>query len=771
MGAQSQRLWIAGVLLLALFSIAAAPPPTAHAELLEVWLDGHNSGRVARVTAEGDALFLSAADFADLRLALPAPPRSELDVAHLPVLTARLDEANQRLLLTVAADALPLQRFDAGDGAAQHLQPQAASGAILRYDISGTMGDVRYPGVTTFGGANLGLDIFTPDLLFSSTAYAASSVTGASAVRLDTMMRFDDSDTLRHLVLGDTINGAPAYARPVRFGGIQYASDFSLRPGLVTQPLPSFFGHSAVPATVDVYSGAAKLFEQSVEPGPFQLTNLPVLTGGGAATIVTTDVLGRQTSQSIALYTDAGLLAPGLDDFSFDAGFLRRGYGEDSFDYGAPQASFDWRHGITETLTLEAHGQAASHLALIGGGGEIGLGFGSLGASLAASSARPGNGWLADFSAQGVASLLGAPVNLYARFTTASVHYRDLASLDGDAPPRQRVSAGMAASLFGAGTFGLGFVGDKEPGDIARNYLSASWSRGLPGGAFAALTALQDFSSHATGIQFTLSVPLGGGAMAGFDGQSDNGRLSGLASFDKPVDPDGGTGWHMLAGWQDGARAEADGVAITDHAGLEGGASLADGRVSLRAGVSGAFVLLRGSVFAVHDPGDAVALVETGDPGIHVTRENRDMGISDGDGEKLLTNLSAYAPNHLGVDARDFAFDALALKTDAVIAPRRHSGVVVDFTPISRHPVLAMISRGVGIATPAGARVMLDGSDAPLPLGHDGELFLPDLEHGVGATVDLGKTRCRVFISPAAAKGPMPRTPPLLCLRETQVAY
>lgn len=752
-------------LLLALASLAAAPAP----ELLEIWLDGHNTGKVARVTVSRDALLISAADFAELHLKLPAPS-GDADLAHLPGLSATLDEAGQRLLLSVAADALPLQRFDAGN-ATTHPTPEAASGAILHYDVSGTMGDVRQPGVTSFGGANLGLDIFTPDYLLSATAYTASSVTGSSAVRLDTSASFEDPEKLRHLVLGDAINGAPAYARAVRFGGIQYASDFSLRPGLVTQPLPSFFGQSAVPATVDVYSGAAKLFEQPVEPGPFQLNNLPILTGGGAATIVTTDVLGRQTSQSISLYTDAGLLAPGLDDFSLDAGFLRRGYGEDSFDYGAPLLSFDWRHGISDHLTLEAEGQAAPHLTQIGGGGEIGLGFGSLGASLAASAARPGNGWLADFSAQGLAPGFGSAVNLYARFTIASAHYRDLASLDGDAPPRQRVSAGLTTAVPGAGTLGLGFVSDTQPGDIARNYLSASWSRGLSGGAFAALTALRDFSDHATGVQFTLSVPLGGGDVAGFDGQSDNGRLSGLASYDRPINPDGGIGWHLLAGQQDGARAEADGTVIGPHVALQGGASMAGGQVSLRAGASGALVFLRGSLFAVHDPGDAVALVETGDAGIHVTRENRDMGVSDADGEKLLTGLSAYAPNHLGVEQRDFAFDALALKTDAVIAPRRHSGVVVDFTPVSRHPVLAMISRGIDMATPAGARVTLDGSDTPLPLGHDGELFVADLPHGVGATVDLGKTRCRVFISPAAATGPMPRTPPLLCLRESDVAY
>jgi outer membrane usher protein len=197
--------------------------------------------------------------------------------------------------------------------------------------------------------------------------------------------------------------------------------------------------------------------------------------------------------------------------------------------------------------------------------------------------------------------------------------------------------------------------------------------------------------------------------------------------------------------------------------------SLDHGVASLRADASGALVFLRGSLFAAHDPGGAVALVKTGEPNIHVYRENRPVAVSDSDGEALLTGLDAWAPNRIAVESRDYDFDALVEKTEAIVAPRAASGVVLDFTPASRHPLLATLTRGIAMAMPAGARVTLDGDSKPLPLGRDGQLFVADLQAPRGAVIDVGTSQCRVFIEPR--KNGARHAPPLLCLREASGAY
>jgi outer membrane usher protein len=175
-------------------------------------------------------------------------------------------------------------------------------------------------------------------------------------------------------------------------------------------------------------------------------------------------------------------------------------------------------------------------------------------------------------------------------------------------------------------------------------------------------------------------------------------------------------------------------------------------------------VFLRGSLFAAHDSGGAVALVQTGEKNIHIYRENRPVAVSDANGEALLTGLNPWSPNLIAVEQRDYDFDTLVVKTDAILVPRAASGAVVDFTPVSRHPLLATVTRGIAMATPVGARVMLDGDTAPLPLGRDGQLFLADLQKPRGAVIALGGTRCRIYIQPG-------QPAPLLCLREASGAY
>ncbi|MEI2684790.1 fimbria/pilus outer membrane usher protein, partial [Erwinia aphidicola] len=111
-----------------------------------------------------------------------------------------------------------------------------------------------------------------------------------------------------------------AWSSSVRLGGIQIARDFSVRPDLVTYPLPSFSGQAAVPSTVDLFVNGYKTSSNSVQPGPYSLTNMPFVNGAGNAVVVTTDAQGRRVSTTLPFYVASDLLKSGLSDFSFSAG-------------------------------------------------------------------------------------------------------------------------------------------------------------------------------------------------------------------------------------------------------------------------------------------------------------------------------------------------------------------------------------------------------------------------------------------------------------------
>lgn len=744
--------------LLSLVALMAGGRAYAAPLLLEVWLKGE-PGAVVEVTREDGHLYIPVKDFAALKLTLRwHGDHGRVDLSQLPGLKAVVDEANQRLTLEVDTAALPQQRFDLRE------QPTLAEtptdrGAMLHYGLSVTTADMGRFGPTTVGGGDFALDAFTALGQLHNTGFASATVDGFRGARLETSLLFERPDKMTHLSVGDAISVTPNWGRSVRFAGFQYASDFSLRPDLVTQPLPNFFGQTAVPATVDVFNGAVKVYQQQVGAGPFTLNNLPVVTGGGNATVVTTDVLGRQTTQTIALFSDPGMLAPGLESFAIDMGFLRHGYGESSFDYRDALLSGTWRKGLSNYLTLQAHGETATNLALVGGGGEFGFGIGTISADIAGSHTKGGDGSQISLSVQA----LRGPFNAYARAQWADKNYRDLASLDAGSPPaRERYQAGVTWDMRKWGVLGASWLETRNSGDKAHTVLTNSWSVNLPHNLFFSLTGLKDITDHSLSLQMSLSLALDDGSMAGLNASTGE-RDQVDMLYTKNADPTGGFGYRALLGNEMNGRALAGVTWIGDDVALDGSLATQNGQGALQANADGALVFLRGSVFATHNPGEAVALVDAGAPNVRIYLENRQVAKSGADGTALVTGLNPHAPNQIAVESRDYPFETELDKTDMVVVPRRHAGVMADLSPPKSRMLTMQVTNG-GSAPHMGARILVDGETKPVFVGHDGKFQVAGLTQARGATLEDGAQHCRLMLDPKDTR-------PVLCLRETASAY
>jgi len=83
------------------------------------------------------------------------------------------------------------------------------------------------------------------------------------------------------LIVGDAITLPGAWGSSVRFGGMQFGSNFQLRPDLITYPLQAFSGAAVVPSTVDVFVNGNRIATQAVQPGPFSISDVPLVTGSG----------------------------------------------------------------------------------------------------------------------------------------------------------------------------------------------------------------------------------------------------------------------------------------------------------------------------------------------------------------------------------------------------------------------------------------------------------------------------------------------------------
>lgn len=725
--------------------------------LLEVWVNGRTQHHVVRVEQSSGTVYCDAADLAGvLRLDRAS---GLIALSELEGLSVKIDMADQRLLIVAPVDRLPEQSFDLRSST-DLPKSTAATGVTVTYDLSGSIDSVAHPLVDASAGGQFGLTFFAPDMLLTATGFAATGSAQESGARLDTSLEFDDPSSPRRLIAGDAIAGSFTWSRAFRFGGFELASDYALRPDLVTFPLPSFFGRASVPETVDVLVGSSKVFEEDLDEGPFSLHNLPIMTGGGNATVVTTDALGRQSSQTISLYTTTELLASGLSGYSFDAGFLRYGYGEKSFDYRTPVSSAVYRHGF-EGFTAGAHVEAAPGLALAGA--ELAFSLGGFGALSAAGAFGDHAGKAGALVALDVQAHWG-PLNGFASIQSTNSQYLDVAGLEDGSPPRLRVQLG-ANTAMPYGSLGLSWIRQGRNAQGNADEAIASYAISVGKGWFVNLTGLRDFGGHHWTGEIFLGVPIGDGlASASYSSGAE--RSSELAAYSVAANPDGGFGYSALAG-SDGAgsRVEGDATWIGDRATLDAIVATDGGETALRAGAEGALVFLNGELFATRQPGGAMALVETGAPAVRVYRDNRTVAISDANGEALLTGLVPYTENHIAVDPRDYAMTSVVASTEQLASPQRESAVIVDLAPQRAHAALVLVRFPDGTPPPLGTVVRQSGAGADLIVGRDGEVFIPDLVRDEDLT--LGNRRCVVHIArPARSLPDIPRIGPLICHQE-----
>ena len=170
-------------------------------------------------------------------------------------------------------------------------------------------------------------------------------------VRLETSFTRDFPDHRASLRLGDSITVGGVLGRPVRFGGVQIASNFGTDPSFVKFPLPTIGGLAEQNSVAEVFLNNTLRVSEEVPAGPFEIDNLPVVTGAGEVQLRVTDLLGREQFLTQSYYVSPRLLKSGLSEYAVELGFERERFNDKNFDYGRPLMIGSYSYGLTNTLT------------------------------------------------------------------------------------------------------------------------------------------------------------------------------------------------------------------------------------------------------------------------------------------------------------------------------------------------------------------------------------------------------------------------------------
>lgn len=775
---------------------------------LEVYINGAPAHRISSfVLFPNGTIGAVPGELAELGLRpeLRRSPTELILLDEIPTLKYEYVEREQKILITVdeayrEARILDLRR-NAGPRA------QAGWGALLNYDLLSTTGTQQAPNPLRSGATSLTLDgrAFSPYGTFEQSAIVAAVPTDyTQTTRLSTSYRYSDQDRLISWNVGDAINGGLAWTRPIRIGGLQAQSNFALQPNLVTMPLPSLGGSAAVPSTVDVYVNNIKTFSQNVDPGPFSVSNIPLVTGAGNAQLVVRDSSGQQTTTNLPFYASAALLAPGLSSWSLEAGFPRLAYGSSNDAYvGTPVGSATLRRGIFDWLTVESHAEAGSGVANGGVGAAIRTGtIGVADVAVAASTTSGSDGMQAYASYQ--TQLFGLNINASSQRTFGS--YNDLASatarLQSLAPAPVPVPVpGLFGILTylpyaGAAAWNLPIYGNSLPpralsqfsigaplpfdrlanwnlssvllidgANNRSNILSASYSRSLPLRASLFATVFSDFGSNkSTGVVLGLSIPLGESASVTSDVSRGQGGTTASVQAVKSLGPTpGDTGWEVRDSEGAAPYREASLSYRSSYLTAKVGASQSQSVTEVGLELRGSISTMGGDVFFSNWIDDGFAVVDAGAPNVEVSYENRPVGTTDKQGLLLVPSLRSYQANKITIDPANLPVDAELETTHDVVAPADRAGVLVKFKLHSdTAAALVVFVRADGTFLPAGSAGRVDGGDE-FVVGYDGQAFVKNLGGANLATIELANGSCRASFDFAAHPGEQVRIGPVTC--------
>jgi outer membrane usher protein len=728
---------------------------------LRVIVNRVDTGLIVAFTLEAGGLSMQTKDMAALRL-IPADAGARaatVPLAALPGLRYRYRAERQEVEMDVPDSLLRPHLLDM-----HRVEPvpeaQSALGAVINYQAH----------ITADQGRGLGLwteaRLFAPAGVLTHSGVSAAGGRASGYRRYDTTWSQSNAATLRTLRVGDAISSSLAWSRPVRLGGVQWSRDFSLRPDLPAFALPSFSGSAAVPTAVDVYINDVRHYSARTPGGPFTVDHLAGLTGAGAARIETRDAFGRRTYETLPIYIDSRLMAAGLTSYSAEAGWLRRYRGLRDFDYGGgAAASASLRHGLRDTLTAEAHAEAAAAFSQIGIGAlwRPGL-WGVFNAAVSVATGRE-SGVQAGAGYQ----YLGSDFAVDLQSTRSSPHYRDLAGLDGGAVDTASNRLTFSAPFTRRQTAALSYITMQYGGRRRQRVriASASYALALDGRTTLNLSAFRDLArAHSGAVVLSLNIALEDGINLSMNAthQRDGDDYGGSA--ERHPDDAGGWGWATDAGSTRGQRYEEGQVQYLGRQGLVTATAQRYGRRrSANMDLDGALVLMDGAAYGAQRIDDAFALVSTHEADVPVLFENRLMGSTDASGHLIVPQLIAYRHNRIAIDAHGLSADASVASVERDIVPRFFSGVLAEFAV--RHEAAAILALvdAAGQPLPAGTRLSPYDAGEPTVVGYDGVAFVRGLldrnrfrAHGGGVECDIQ------FDFQLAGDGSLARIGPLPCL-------
>lgn len=684
-----------------------------------------------------------------------------------------IDRPNQRLLIDTAPSSL--ESTVLGPGQLQAVEPAAAPlGGFFNYDLTLQSVDRR-----TLGGGLFEAVVFGRLGSFGNTAVARTAP-GRTLLRLDSTWTIDWPSEKASWRVGDSISRAGSWSQPLRFGGVQYATNFSVQPGFNSLASPALAGVAALPSTIDLYINDTLRMRSEVPAGPFDMPQLPIVTGAGQAQLVVRDLLGRQQTLTTSFYASSQLLQIGLRDFSYEVGAVRERYGSASSDYGPLLAVVTERRGVSNVLTGELHAELSRTQQALGLGAVwLWLAAGVLTAAVAGSH-RTSSTLASD--PNGLGSLLSVGfqrqaerMSFGAEWVSKSAGFSSLgqsttSNIDASntvaalAEPRQQARAHASYASRYNGSLGLDYAHRTFLDRPSAGVLSGSYGIGL-GKGYLSVALLRDLRASQTLASISFGLPLGrdvNGSVSVTSQGSGPPVARWQAQRSLPVGD--GYGYRVAATSGQTPRVEGGLQLQNSHGVIALDLAQSAGATAWRVGSAGGLAMIGPEIFASRTISDSFSVVDAGGfADVRIYADNQLVGRTGADGMAIVPRLLAYQPTAVRIEQADLPLHASVGALDMVATPWFRSGTSLRFPVKRARSALLTALLEDGSPVPAGAMARFTGGEIDQSVASQSELFLTGLAANKQVVLRRNARQCVMTVDFPEAPDPLPQLGSFVC--------
>ncbi|MDU5783155.1 MAG: fimbria/pilus outer membrane usher protein [Pantoea sp.] len=567
---------------------------------------------------------------------------------------------------------------------------------------------------------------------------------------LSTYLQRDIPALKSQLTLGDgTTSGYLFDSLMVR--GIQLQSDDRMLPDGLRFYYPMIRGIAETNARVTVKQRGQILYETTVPPGAFELSDIGLLGYGGDLQVTIQESDGRQRNQTVPFSAPPMLLHDGVSRFSATVGKLV----DDSLTEKPSVAQVFLQRGLGNTYTLYGGGQISEDYNAVGIGNAFNTQLGGVSVDVTRSSTQLKNGKTSEgnsynvtyskymdptetditlaawrYSSKGYYSLRDAALERFSSNNSARVDYRT----------RQRFSLTLGQPLWNGGR--INFTGsyynywsDKS----ATSQYTLTYNKSETHFSWA-VSASQTYSSHGQSVNnlmLSLSVPLGGRSIVAKPAFSS--LYSTLLHDSKGRDA-----FRVSASGSQGRQNEFSygiGAAVnrasTERGVLNGNASynsrygqfgttasIANHSSQFSLSANGSLVAHQGGLTAGPRLGDyPFALVEA--PGAKGAKLMNGYGSEiDANGFAIVPSLTPYRKNTIAVNTEGLPVQVDVLEGESTVIPRMGAAVKVNVKTLIGDPVFLIVKNSNGTPLPIGSDIY-DSEDKSIGIvGQGGMAFI-----------------------------------------------